>query len=360
MKVVLSFTGGKDSVLALSLLQLLSQKRHDKVNLLPEAVKASLSQSGTNFEVVSLVTFAPAGSGVTSFKAHPFSIIQKQAQALGMPHSVVEIEGPDYHGAYVRAMRQLCVHEGEETWGLATGDILDVCSGFMEKAAAGAGVPLIRPLWGISGKDLLQSLWALDIVPMISCINKSKFAAPAAHALKGSSECEFQASSAADSKEDRRSSSPSSSSSATTTDVHAYGYKNSHASDLAGSSCQVATPGHCAPSAEQLASSQPSLGPHDQTPASSDGHVAEVLQDPVGALLMARLTREFHATHLEPANAALGVHPCGEWGEFHTMCLDGPTFVSRLELEASIQQDADFAWCVPTSIALVPKEVQQR
>eukprot|EP00983_Pelagomonas_calceolata_P003053 100908-Pelagomonas_calceolata.AAC.3 len=27
---------------------------------------------------------------------------------------------------------------------------------------------------------------------MISCINKSKFAAPAAHALKGSSECEFQ------------------------------------------------------------------------------------------------------------------------------------------------------------------------
>ena len=26
----------------------------------------------------------------------------------------------------------------------------------MEKAAAGAGVPLIRPLWGMSGPDLLQ------------------------------------------------------------------------------------------------------------------------------------------------------------------------------------------------------------
>lgn len=43
---------------------------------------------------------------------------------------------------------------------------------------------------------------------------------------------------------------------------------------------------------------------------------------------------------------------------FHLLA--GPTFVSRLELEASIRQDADFAWCVPTSIALVPKKVQQR
>lgn len=40
-----------------------------------------------------------------------------------MPHSVVDIEGPDWHEAYVLAMRRLCVHEGEETWGLVTGDV---------------------------------------------------------------------------------------------------------------------------------------------------------------------------------------------------------------------------------------------
>jgi len=62
-----------------------------------------------------------------------------------------------------RTCMHICIHTHANTEihfpcpaRLPAGDILDVCSGFMEKAAAGAGVPLIRPLWGVSGPDLLQ------------------------------------------------------------------------------------------------------------------------------------------------------------------------------------------------------------
>lgn len=120
--------------------------------------------------VLSSAAITPhAGSGVTSFRAHPFALIQQQAAALNLPHSVVEISGPDFSASYTAALRQLAA-EGMEVRGglhacarnehaparskrpslasgapltaqaLATGDITDVCSGFMETAAANAQV----------------------------------------------------------------------------------------------------------------------------------------------------------------------------------------------------------------------------
>lgn len=59
MKVIVSFTGGKDSVLALSLIQLLGRK-DERINILPDPVKSGL-QNGEHLEVKGLVTFAPSG-----------------------------------------------------------------------------------------------------------------------------------------------------------------------------------------------------------------------------------------------------------------------------------------------------------
>lgn len=41
---------------------------------------------------------------------------------------------------------------------LVTGDILDVCERFMERAVEGTGVALIRPLWGRPRLELLQAM----------------------------------------------------------------------------------------------------------------------------------------------------------------------------------------------------------
>lgn len=43
---------------------------------------------------------------------------------------------------------------------LATGDMLDVCSSFMPRAAAGTGVQLLSPLWDIGRRLLLELVWA--------------------------------------------------------------------------------------------------------------------------------------------------------------------------------------------------------
>ena len=66
-KVAISWTGGKDSSLALH-----------------EAVKSS--------DVINcLVTFAPIGE---KFLAHPLALMEMQAQALGLPHYVLEVKEP--------------------------------------------------------------------------------------------------------------------------------------------------------------------------------------------------------------------------------------------------------------------------
>jgi len=63
-RAAVSFTGGKDCTMALSL----TMVTHD---------------------VVLLVTFGP--KNFTSFKAHSLEVIKLQAKALGIPHILVEI-----------------------------------------------------------------------------------------------------------------------------------------------------------------------------------------------------------------------------------------------------------------------------
>jgi hypothetical protein len=79
-------------------------------------------------------------------QAHPFAVIEKQTEALGLPHSVEEIEGPDYNAAYVKAMRKLCVHEGEETWGLVTGE-LGMCNLLIDASHRPSNIHLLNGGW---------------------------------------------------------------------------------------------------------------------------------------------------------------------------------------------------------------------
>lgn len=79
-----------------------------------------------------------------------------------------------------------------------TGDIEDVCSGFMERAAAGTGVDLSRPLWQLERRLLLQALWGAGIEAQITCVTLGKFGGgpTAGQSSMGSTSSGQQASSA--------------------------------------------------------------------------------------------------------------------------------------------------------------------
>lgn len=144
LNVALSFTGGKDCCLAL------------------HRIKEK------SYNVVVLVTFAPPN---TIFRAHPIEIIKLQAEAIGIPHTICLIEGPNYLQDYRNKILQLKQKYYIE--GLVTGDILDICDNFMNKACQNI-INLIKPLWKENRKHLLNDIWSRDFDIIITCINKNK------------------------------------------------------------------------------------------------------------------------------------------------------------------------------------------
>ncbi|KAJ3151643.1 hypothetical protein HDU86_006062 [Geranomyces michiganensis] len=157
MKVTLSFTGGKDSVLAFHV----------------------LSAEGNSVEA--LVTFAPAGS-TAPFLSHPLPLIAKIAEALDVSHRVLLV-APDYFEAYVQHFESLKA-EGFEA--VATGDIEDVCSDFVGRAAAAASLPLLRPLWQVPRPILLKQLFGTYPLHFITtCVNINKIPPDIARKMLG-------------------------------------------------------------------------------------------------------------------------------------------------------------------------------
>lgn len=144
----ISYTGGKDCTLALH----------------------RIKDQGINVAV--LVTFSPPLTDPKSFKAHSIDIIKKQAEALGIPHTICIIDGPNYLASYQREITQLRSTYGIDA--LVTGDILPVCSNFMERAVMNTSVELVRPLWEQPQQELLIEMWQRGFDIRVTCINAEK------------------------------------------------------------------------------------------------------------------------------------------------------------------------------------------
>lgn len=86
-RVAVSFTGGKDSTLALTLAQLLRDAPDRLVPLDDDTRQRASALAG--MELAMLVTFVPASG--QAFKAHPIQWMKAQAEAMGMVHHVVPI-----------------------------------------------------------------------------------------------------------------------------------------------------------------------------------------------------------------------------------------------------------------------------
>lgn len=77
-------------------------------------------------------------------------------------------DGPGgFLGSYRDAILRFRQQDGVEA--LVTGDILDVCDRFMERACEGTGVELVRPLWGVPRGALLSQLREARAESIVTC-----------------------------------------------------------------------------------------------------------------------------------------------------------------------------------------------
>ncbi|GIL58855.1 hypothetical protein Vafri_13818 [Volvox africanus] len=327
-KAAISFTGGKDSMTVLHLMRA------------PEIVMEAIDDTAwredvreriakvTHCEVALLVTFVPAGRK-QSFKAHPLEVVQLQAHALGLPHLVMEVESaPSFLESYKANIRRLREEYGITA--LATGDILDVCNSFMPRAAAGTGVDLIAPLWGIERRLLLELVWAYSMSPLITCVNVTKFTEvaevkqapplppPPPASVMPVAEVVTEAEEVAEA------------------DAGSEAEAGAGALDITAPVADI----EGGTSATKEATEAKAY-----CDASVSVRSSETTAPQVGLALLGRqLNRQLHEDVLLPAKRMYGVDECGEWGEYHTMVTDSRLFVRPLHLSFEPQREGDFAF----------------
>ncbi len=228
-----------------------------------------------------------------------------QARALGLPHIVMEVSAP-YLESYRDNIARLRTEYGITV--LATGDILDVCSSFMPRAAEGTGVLLACPLWAIQRQLLLELVWAYQLQPLITCVNVTKFLEPAPTPAAAGGAAGQGAG-----VEGAAASTPSCPAAAA----------GKIAAEAAGNGVGEVECGSAAAAGAGVAAGANGAG------TGAAGGKAEAREFPaVGehgpeGLLGCVLDRGMMQRLLLPARELFGVDECGEMGEFHTMCISG-------------------------------------
>jgi hypothetical protein len=111
-----------------------------------------------SLRVTALVVFRPEAA---QFKAHPLSLMQAQADALGLPlrHVLIPRDTSSYKEAYVTGMRRL--REAHDIRVMATGDMDLVGSmprNWIAECGEEAGIRAYLPLWQVREPDLTQTL----------------------------------------------------------------------------------------------------------------------------------------------------------------------------------------------------------
>lgn len=278
-------------------------------------------------------------------QAHPLSIIQLQAQALGMTHLVMEI-APPYKEGYQAAITKLREEHG--ITGLVTGDILDVCNGFMQGAVLGTGVALHTPLWGMDRQTLLGLVYHFGMDAIISCVDVTRLgsgataadvANPALVALEPGSVALHES-------QNLESSEP-----AIQGGEEAGGSQEGGANARGGSGETASGGGGTSkPAAE------------DSSTGASKVSVCEpsagAVLDPVGDLLGQSLSPALYAGIMPAYVVGRGMDECGERGEFHTWVMDAQLFVhGKVVLKGRVvEASGSHSYLVPTDVELVPKQ----
>lgn len=138
-KAVFSWSGGKDSALALH--QIVQQ--HE-------------------FEVVALLTTIDAVSETSSIHSVPLNLLEKQAESMGIPLYPVRLSAQKN---YEEAMREAAAHfKVQDVDHFIFGDIfLEDVRAYREKLLQPLGIHLVMPLWGKTSVQVLDLFIASGI-----------------------------------------------------------------------------------------------------------------------------------------------------------------------------------------------------
>jgi len=148
-RAFISWTGGKDSSLALFLAKEIG------------------------YEILGLVTFIPESS---SFRAHPLHVIKKQAESLNLPWRKLTVKDP-YKQSYEKALIKLKDEFAIDY--IITGDI-DLIDNhpdnYMKERCEVVGLKIFNPLWQKSRNDIWALLLSNNFKVVITFAKKESLA----------------------------------------------------------------------------------------------------------------------------------------------------------------------------------------
>ena len=151
-RVLMAWSGGKDSVLALD----------------------ALRTSGV--PVLGLLTTVTESTATVSSHGVPLDLVRRQADALGLP--LVEVALPEaadnatYRAAMRGALRQASDAHGVTD--VAFGDLrLRDVRAWREAQVAEAGLRARFPLWGTASAELVRRVWSADVAATVARVDRT-------------------------------------------------------------------------------------------------------------------------------------------------------------------------------------------
>jgi diphthamide synthase (EF-2-diphthine--ammonia ligase) len=152
-KILLSWSGGKDSAWALQLLRLQGE-----------------------FVVAGLVTTVNEHYRRVAIHGFREELLERQAELAGVPLWKVDLPFPCSNEAYEERMARVCeraVREG--FYGVAFGDLfLEDIRAYRVAKLAGTGLEPVFPVWGIPTDRLAEEMMAGGLRARLTCVDPRK------------------------------------------------------------------------------------------------------------------------------------------------------------------------------------------
>src|ERR1035438_226383 len=101
------------------------------------------------------------------------SLVEAQAERIGLPLWPVELPWPCSNGQYEEIMRTVCQRAvGEGIDAFAFGDLfLEDIRAYRERQLAGTGLEPLFPVWQIPTRDLAATMMAAGLRAKITCVD---------------------------------------------------------------------------------------------------------------------------------------------------------------------------------------------
>ena len=154
-KILLSWSGGKDSAWALH----------------------RLRQSG-DYEIGALLTTVNEHFGRVAIHGFRQELLVRQAQLAGLPLWQIPLPFPCTNEIYEQRMAEACERAVREGFsGIAFGDLfLEEIRAYREQRLEGTGLEPVFPLWGIPTKQLAGEMMAGGLRARLTCLDPRKLA----------------------------------------------------------------------------------------------------------------------------------------------------------------------------------------